>query len=124
MSMERHDHLSRGPKDDCAESESVRVLGKEATLRVTTSNEGAAIEIEDDGPGISDAARETMLQLFVSSDDARNMGEAAGFWLGLSIANAIVLAHGGVPSLHDRKPHGLNVRIHLPCEEQSRRSAA
>ena len=48
----------------------------------------------------------------------------AGFGLGLSIAKAIVLAHGGMLSLHDRKPHGLNVRINLPCEQQGRRSAA
>lgn len=79
-------------------------FGKEATIRLTMSNEAAAIEIEDDGPGISDAAEETMLQPFVRGDDARNMDEAACFGLGLSIAQAIVLAHGGVLSLHDREP--------------------
>jgi len=88
------------------------------------SDAGAAIEIEDDGPGISDAAKETMLQPFVRGDDARNMDEAAGFGLGLSIAKAIVLAHGGVLSLHDHAPHGLRVRINLPCGQQDRRSAA
>jgi signal transduction histidine kinase len=65
-----------------------------------------------------------MLEPFVRGDDARNMDEAAGFGLGLSIAKAIVLAHGGVLSLHDRTPHGLRVRINLPCEQQDRRSAA
>ncbi len=52
------------------------------------------------------------------------MDEAAGFGLGLSIAQAIVLTHGGVLSLHDREPRGLNVRINLPREEQDRRPAA
>jgi signal transduction histidine kinase len=99
-------------------------FGKETTIRLTMSDAGAKIEIEDDGPGISDAAKETMLQPFVRGDDARNMDEAAGFGLGLSIAKAIVLAHGGVLSLHDRKPHGLNVRINLPREQLDRRSAA
>jgi signal transduction histidine kinase len=99
-------------------------FGRETTIRLTMSSEGADIEIEDDGPGISDARKETMLQPFVRGDDARNMDEAAGFGLGLSIAKAIVLAHGGVLSLHDRKPHGLNVRINLPREQQDRRSAA
>jgi signal transduction histidine kinase len=99
-------------------------FGKETTIRLAMSDESAAIEIEDDGPGISDARKETMLQPFVRGDDARNMDEAAGFGLGLSIAKAIVLAHGGVLSLHDRRPHGLCVRINLPREQQDRRSAA
>jgi signal transduction histidine kinase len=99
-------------------------FGKETTIRLTMSDAGAAIEIEDDGPGISDARKETMLQPFVRGDDARNMDEAAGFGLGLSIAKAIVLAHGGVLSLHDRTPHGLRVRINLPRGQQDRRSAA
>jgi len=99
-------------------------FGKETTIRLAMSDDGATIEIEDDGPGISDAAKEIMLQPFVRGDDARNMDEAAGFGLGLSIAKAIVLAHGGALSLHDRNPHGLNVRINLPRQQQGRRSAA
>ena len=77
------------------------------------------IEVEDDGPGISDARKEVMLEPFVRGDDARNMDEAAGFGLGLSIARAIVLAHGGELSLHDRQPHGLIVRIQLPVRQQA-----
>jgi hypothetical protein len=52
------------------------------------------------------------------------MDEAAGFGLGLSITNVIVLAHGGALSLHDRQPHGLVVRIQLPVRQQSQRTAA
>ena len=58
------------------------------------------------------------------SDDARKMNEAATFGLGLSITNAIVLPHGGALSLHDRKPHGLVVRMRLPVRQQSERSVA
>jgi signal transduction histidine kinase len=65
-----------------------------------------------------------MLQPFVRGDSARNMDGPAGFGLGLSIANAIVLAHGGVLSLHDRTPQGLRVRILLPVGAESQRSAA
>ena len=36
------------------------------------------IDVEDDGPGISDARKEVMLEPFVRGDDARNMDEAAG----------------------------------------------
>ena len=70
-----------------------------ATIRLGVSPDTVTIEVEDDGPGISDARKEVMLEPFVRGDDARNMDETAGFGLGLSIARAIVLAHGGKLSL-------------------------
>ncbi|HEY3793686.1 MAG TPA: ATP-binding protein, partial [Bradyrhizobium sp.] len=99
-------------------------FGAGATIRLVASPDTMTIDIEDDGPGISDARKEMMLEPFVRGDDARNMDEAAGFGLGLSIARSIVLAHGGELSLHDRQPHGLVVRIQLPVRQPSRQSAA
>ena len=99
-------------------------FGAEATIRLRTSPDVVTIDVEDDGPGISDAQKNNMLEPFVRGDDARNMDDASGFGLGLSIANAIVLAHGGVLSLHDRQPHGLVVRIQLPVHQQIERTAA
>ncbi|MEH2506947.1 signal transduction histidine kinase [Bradyrhizobium sp. AZCC 1578] len=107
-------------------------FGTEATVRLRMSPDLspnlppdlAIIEVEDDGPGISDVRKKDVLEPFVRGDDARNMDEAAGFGLGLSIANAVVLAHGGALSLHDRQPHGLLVRIELPVLQRSRRPAA
>jgi len=98
-------------------------FGAEATIRLRMSTDTATIDIEDDGAGISDARKGVMLEPFVRGDDARNMDEAAGFGLGLSIAHAIVLAHGGELSLNDRQPHGLVVRIRLPVCQQSRQAA-
>jgi signal transduction histidine kinase len=99
-------------------------FGAEATIRLRVSQETVTIEVEDDGPGISDARKEIMLEPFVRGDDARNMDEAAGFGLGLSIARTIVLAHGGELSLNDRQPHGLIVRVELPLYQQSLQPAA
>ena len=98
-------------------------FGGQAAVRLRMSAEQMAIDVEDDGPGISDALKNNVLEPFVRGDDARNMDEAAGFGLGLSIARAIVLAHAGALSLHDRQPHGLIVRVELPVR-QSRQSAA
>ena len=98
-------------------------FGAEATIRLVVAPDTITIEVEDDGPGISDARKDVMLQPFVRGDDARNMDEASGFGLGLSIARAIVLAHGGALSLHDRYPHGLIVRIELPAQQQARQAA-
>ncbi len=99
-------------------------FGAEATIRLAMSDGNAIIDVEDDGPGISDAQKDNMLEPFVRGDSARNMDDAAGFGLGLSIARAIVLAHGGELSLHNREPHGLRVRIQVPVSQEVRRSAA
>jgi len=98
-------------------------FGAETRLRLAVAPDLITIEVEDDGPGISDARKEVMLEPFVRGDDARNMDEASGFGLGLSIARAIVLAHGGRLSLHDRQPHGLIVRIELPARQQTQQAA-
>jgi signal transduction histidine kinase len=99
-------------------------FGAEAAIRLSVSPNTVTIDVEDDGPGISDARKQAMLEPFVRGDDARNMDETAGFGLGLSIARAIVLAHGGELSLNDRQPHGLVVRIELPVHQQGRLAAA
>ncbi|UPK28806.1 ATP-binding protein [Bradyrhizobium sp. 195] len=99
-------------------------FGAEVTIRLDTSGTELVIDVEDDGPGISDARKQEMLEPFVRGDDARTMDESTGFGLGLSIARAIALAHGGELSLHDRAPHGLIVRMQLPLKQQSRLAAA
>jgi signal transduction histidine kinase len=121
MATVRPDDLTRSVTN--LVENSVR-YGALATIRLAVSADTATIEVEDDGPGISDARKEVMQEPFVRGDDARNMDDTTGFGLGLSIARSVVLAHGGKLSLHDRQPHGLIVRIELPVREQSRKSAA
>jgi signal transduction histidine kinase len=120
MAIVRPDDLTRSITN--LVENSVR-YGALATIRLKTSADSATIEVEDDGPGISDARKDVMLEPFVRGDDARNMDENAGFGLGLSIARAIVLAHGGKLSMHDREPHGLIVRIELPIRQPVRQAA-
>ncbi|MHC4042459.1 ATP-binding protein [Bradyrhizobium sp. 23AC] len=98
-------------------------FGAEVTIRLDISGTTLVIDVEDDGPGISDARKQEMLEPFVRGDDARTMDESTGFGLGLSIARAIALAHGGELSLHDRAPHGLIVRMQLPLWQQPRLAA-
>jgi signal transduction histidine kinase len=112
MAMARPDDLHRAVTNLV---ENAVKFGGEAAITLSMTGQGATIDVSDDGPGISDAQKSAMLQPFVRGDDARNMDhEAAGFGLGLSIARAIALAHGGELTLHDRQPHGLTVRITLP----------
>jgi signal transduction histidine kinase len=121
MATVRPDDLHRGVTNLV---ENAVKFGAETTLRLIAESDAMTIEVEDDGPGISDARKDTMLEPFVRGDEARTMDEASGFGLGLSIARSIVLAHGGELSLNDRAPHGLTVRIRLPVGQQSRLSAA
>ncbi|OKO78372.1 histidine kinase [Bradyrhizobium sp. NAS80.1] len=98
-------------------------FGAEVTIRLEVAGTKLVIDVEDDGPGISDARKQEMLEPFVRGDDARTMDDSTGFGLGLSIARAIALAHGGELSLHDREPHGLIVRMQLPVWQQPRLAA-
>ena len=66
-----------------------------------------AIHIDDDGPGIPAAQRETLLRPFESN-------APGGTGLGLAIAHDIIVAHGGSILLLDRPQGGLRVAIELP----------
>jgi signal transduction histidine kinase len=79
---------------------------------------GVVIMVEDEGPGIPNDRKAAMLQPFVRGEPARHMDGKTGFGLGLSIASAIISAHGGNLTLHDREPRGLAVRIMLPGDQQ------
>jgi signal transduction histidine kinase len=70
--------------------------------------------VDDEGSGIPGDAKAAMLQPFARGEPARHMDASTGFGLGLSIASAIITAHGGTFTLHDRLPTGLRVRIALP----------
>ncbi|MET0876305.1 MAG: ATP-binding protein [Tardiphaga sp.] len=121
MAMARPDDLHRAVTNLV---ENAVKFGGEAKIRLAMSESGACIDVADDGPGISDAQKGAMLQPFVRGDDARNMDhEAAGFGLGLSIARAVALAHGGELTLNDRQPHGLSVRITLPARDAGKAAA-
>jgi signal transduction histidine kinase len=98
--------------------------GTNTIIRLSSSPQQLTIDVEDDGPGISNAEKANMLEPFVRGDNARNMDDATGFGLGLSIAKTIVAAHAGELSLHDREPNGLIVRIQLPPRQTMLRKAA
>jgi signal transduction histidine kinase len=121
MAVVRPDDLRRGVTN--LVENAVR-FGADVTIGLTLAAGHMTIDVIDDGPGISDVKKAAMLEPFVRGDDARNMDEAEGFGLGLSIARAIALAHGGELSLHDRNPHGLVVRMTFPLRTQSERHAA
>ena len=76
------------------------------------------IQISDDGPGISDEAKQHLFDMFctantenISTDSRRGLG------LGLSLCKSIIEAHGGTILVSDNKPHGALFSFTLPLEE-------
>ncbi|WP_241671232.1 ATP-binding protein [Dankookia rubra] len=71
------------------------------------------MRIEDDGPGIPEAALETVFEPFRRLDASRNRG-TGGTGLGLAIARQVVNAHGGSVALANRPGGGLVATVRLP----------
>ena len=84
-------------------------------LALDASPAGAAIRIEDDGPGIPEADRDRVFRRFVRLDAAR---ATPGSGLGLALVRAVAELHGGSVALEDAgcgaAPTGLRVTLRLP----------
>lgn len=68
---------------------------------------GLAMEISDDGPGVSAELGESIFEPLVS-------GRSGGTGLGLALARRIVVAHGGRLELGSVAPDGALFRIFVP----------
>lgn len=80
----------------------------EVTLR-DVPHEAVEILIEDNGPGFPDAARDRLLEPYVTTREK-------GTGLGLAIVNRIIMDHGGTITLQNRPDgrQGARVSIRLP----------
>lgn len=65
--------------------------------------------VEDDGPGIPPARRDTVLQRGERLDERQQ-----GYGLGLAIAHDLAVAYQGTLALQDSDPGGLAVKVCLP----------
>jgi signal transduction histidine kinase len=84
-----------------------------AEVLVTGNAEEVTIAVLDRGPGVSPDELPRIAGAFYRSEPSRNRS-TGGAGLGLSIAQAIVDAHGGSLTLANRKEGGLAAAIHLP----------
>lgn len=71
--------------------------------------------VSDDGPGIPDDVRDRLFEPFVRDGDRRRAHRGAG--LGLAVARALVVAHGGEIEARPRAGGGTVVRFALPIGE-------
>lgn len=75
------------------------------------------IRIADNGPGLPPGTEQRIFEKFfrgnVSADGRRGVG------LGLTICQAIILAHGGSIRAHNRPEGGAEFIIEMPCEQHA-----
>ena len=88
-------------------------FGSRAEIELRMENGAAAVAVSDDGPGIPEALRERVFEPFYRAEASRNR-TTGGVGLGLSIARAVVRAHGGEIVLSDHALGGLIVQVALP----------
>jgi two-component system, OmpR family, sensor kinase len=81
--------------------------------RVFARDGEAVIEIDDDGPGVSDADSERVFEPFFRGEPSRNR-ETGGIGLGLAVVRSVARAHGGDAILVNRPEGGLTARVTLP----------
>jgi signal transduction histidine kinase len=91
--------------------------GETVTIRVQIINGMCHLDVADHGPGIPEADRERVFDRFVRLDHSRDRKQG-GAGLGLSIARAIAVAHGGTLTLHPQSDGpGTVARLELPLHQ-------
>lgn len=91
----------------------VRHTPPDTTIRVAVAGGPDAVQvtIADTGPGVPPDVLPHLFERFYRGDSARGRGGAG---LGLTVAAAIVGAHGGSITADQAAPSGLVVTVHLP----------
>ncbi len=90
--------------------------GSHITLRAEKRGKMVAVSISDDGPGISDAAKIHLFDMFYTASQGKS-DNRRGLGLGLSLCRSIVMAHGGTITVTDNVPQGAVFTFTLPLEE-------
>ncbi len=82
-------------------------------IAVTTVNGTAHLEVADHGPGLKAEDRERIFEPFYRADASRSR-DSGGAGLGLSIVNAVVVAHGGRVQVRETGGGGATFDVELP----------
>ena len=89
------------------------LYGKKVYVHLQKSSNRAIINIEDDGPGISEDQYRNVFKPFFRLDKSRSLNKS-GVGLGLAIVEDIINSHGGNIQLGKSQYQGLQVKISLP----------
>ena len=87
--------------------------GKKVYVSLYKGNNRIIINIDDDGPGISEDQYRNVFKPFFRLDKSRSLNKS-GVGLGLAIVEDVINSHGGSIQLGKSKYKGLQVKISLP----------
>lgn len=87
--------------------------GTRAMISVADGGDHAVIDVSDTGPGFPAAEIERVFERFYRADPSRSR-RSGGSGLGLSIVEAIVVAHGGTVTASNAPHGGARVTVTLP----------
>jgi len=90
--------------------------GGTVSLAVAPSPSGAHIEVRDTGSGIPSSHLPNIFDRFYRADGTRRRVDGGGAGLGLSIARAIVEAHGGTIAAANGPPGGATFTVEIPSQ--------
>lgn len=92
-------------------------------LEVTSHDDRLDIDVSDEGPGIPEADRERVFDMFVTAGAQASPGSGSG--LGLAICRGMLEAHSGsVIALPGTGGHGTRIRLSLPVSPTAAPAAA
>lgn len=97
--------------------------GGTVTIRVSTQQESAVIDVIDTGIGISPENLENVFQKFFQVEQDMNRSQE-GSGLGLAITRGIVEVHGGTVDVTSTPGHGSTFTVRLPMARAERSDAA
>lgn len=90
--------------------------GSTISIMARKENDRVLVSVSDDGPGVPDADKERIFDMFYTGSNGVTDGRRSlGF--GLALCKTIVQAHGGKISVSDNQPHGSVFTFSLPAEE-------
>lgn len=90
--------------------------GCEVIISTHKQKDFVAVEIADNGCGISEAGKARIFDMFYT-DNTKSADSRRSLGLGLALCKSIITAHGGEISVQNCEPHGAMFRFTLPIEE-------
>ena len=90
--------------------------GTAVHVRVWSAGDAVVVSVRDDGPGLSSEEEAKAFERFYRGDPVRSRS-TGGAGLGLSIAGAIVEAHGGTVTASSEEGSGALFEVRLPTRD-------